>query len=150
MDALPSGLPERVADEEPLARFLTSSSQFNSSSVKPGAFIPQVGSVRVSVYRHGSMPDGALWELAARHIESGGRRVHGVAIASASVVRAAHVSTSVDGSALPALDVEADDTPPMHANIVGWARADEDAVEPKAANKALAMAIATRAELIRR
>jgi hypothetical protein len=40
MTTLPSGLEEIIADDEDLARYLTSSSQFNAVMVKPAAFLP--------------------------------------------------------------------------------------------------------------
>jgi hypothetical protein len=40
MTMLPSGLPERVSDNEDLSRFLTQSGQFNSLGAKPAAFLP--------------------------------------------------------------------------------------------------------------
>jgi hypothetical protein len=40
MATLPSGLEEIITDDEDLARYLTSSSQFNAVMVKPAAFLP--------------------------------------------------------------------------------------------------------------
>ena len=37
---LPSGLADIVEDEEDVARFLTSSKQFNAVMIKPSAFLP--------------------------------------------------------------------------------------------------------------
>ena len=60
---LPSGLPEQVADEEDLARFLTQSSQFSAVMAKPAAFLPNPKDRETSVSRHGRAPLEALWSL---------------------------------------------------------------------------------------
>jgi hypothetical protein len=60
---LVSGLPDIVADDEDLARFLTSSSQFNARMVKPAAFLPARDG-EASVFRHGADPRDALWAIA--------------------------------------------------------------------------------------
>lgn len=51
---LPSGLPEHVADAEPLARFLTSDSQFNRAMAKASAFMPGPADAKTSVFRQGT------------------------------------------------------------------------------------------------
>ena len=48
------GLPEIVADEEDLARFLTSSSQFNTQVVKHAAFLPSQNDGVTSVFPAGA------------------------------------------------------------------------------------------------
>jgi hypothetical protein len=88
MRMLPSGLSEAIEDDENLARFLTSSSQFNAVMVKPSAFLPNPTDGETSVFRHGSEPrdnSGRLDEstplatepcmelLFSRHIMSGRR-----------------------------------------------------------------------------
>ena len=60
---LPSGLPEHIDDDEDLARFLVQSNQFNSTSVKPSAFLPNRQDLETSVSRHGREPLARLWEL---------------------------------------------------------------------------------------
>src|ERR1700758_4702302 len=60
-DMLASGLPEIVADDEDLARFLTSRSRFNAQMAKPAAFLPAVNDRETSVFRHGSEPRVELW-----------------------------------------------------------------------------------------
>jgi hypothetical protein len=57
---LASGLPEIVADDEDLARFLTSSNHFNVRMVKPAAFLPSSDD-ETSVFRHGAEPRADLW-----------------------------------------------------------------------------------------
>ncbi len=51
-----SGLPEHVANIEPLSRFLTSDSQFNNVMPKASAFMPGPVDAKTSVFRQGSRP----------------------------------------------------------------------------------------------
>src|SRR5919197_677650 len=113
MVILPSGLPEIVEDEEDLARYLTSSSLFSSVMVKPAGFLPSPRDGETSVFRHGSEPRDALWRIAQEYVV-GDRTLHGAAIFKARDVRAAR------------LDVVAEEPPPRHANIVGWAWSASD------------------------
>ncbi len=80
---LASGLPEIVADNEDLARFLTSSSQFNTQMAKPAAFLPSVRDRETSVFRHGGEPREALWTMGDEHLP----RFHGAAIIKVQDVR---------------------------------------------------------------
>jgi hypothetical protein len=79
---LASGLPDLVADDEDLARFLTSSGQFNAQMAKPPAFLPSTSDRETSVFRHGSDPRAALWALGNEHA-AGNRTLHGAAIVKA-------------------------------------------------------------------
>lgn len=134
---LPSGLAEIVADEEDLARFLTSSSQFNAIMVKPAVFLPNPKNGQTSVFRHGSLPRAPLWEIAKEHV-SADRTLHGAAI-----VKAKHVRSAV-------LEVVAQEPPPRHANIVNWPSSRADPDMAKAEQKVRAALIARHAELVRR
>jgi hypothetical protein len=131
---LPSGLPELVADEEALARFLTSSSQFNASGVKHAAFLPNPTDQKRSVFRHGAEPLDGLKQIARDRIASA---VHGAAICRAADVREAE------------LDVIAEEPPPLHANIEGWPIILADRELQKAAQKERAMLVASKCALIR-
>lgn len=133
MDALPSGLPEVIGDAEDLARFLTSSSQFNTRMVKPAAFLPNPANRETSVFRHGSEPRAGLLEIGTTHI-LGDRTLHGAAICKALHVRAAR------------LEVAAKEPPPRHANIIGWPWSEADPELAKAERKELAALIAQHAE----
>lgn len=104
---LPSGLPEHVANEEPLARFLTSSSHYNASVVKPSAFLPNPRDGKTSVFRHDAEPRAAL-EAIGRNEVAQDRSLHGAAIITAAEVRAAK------------LEVTAAEPPSRHADIEGW------------------------------
>ena len=134
---LPSGLPEHVADTEPLSRFLTSDSQFTSAMAKPSAFMPGPSDAKTSVFRQGSNPPQALWETADREIGTI-RRVRAAALLTAGAVRQAQ------------LDVEAHEPPPRHANIIGWPSAAIDPDLTRAQRMERALLLAQAAELFRR
>lgn len=137
MQMLPSGLPELVEGEEDLARFLTSSSHFNSVGVKPSAFLPNPANRETSIFRHGAHPDESLWRIAQEHVTTS-RTLHGVAVFKAKHVRDA------------GLDVTAAEPPPRHANIVRWPWPDGDPEMGKAERRERAILIAQYAELVRR
>jgi hypothetical protein len=132
---LPSGLPELVADGEDLARFLPSSSQFNSQMAKPSAFLPAPQSRETSVFRHGAEPLAELWQIGDEHAAAG-RNIHGAAIVKAHDVRAVGLS------------VTADEPPPRHAAIRDWPL-DNDPELQKAKQKQRAALVASKATLVR-
>jgi hypothetical protein len=134
---LASGLPDIVADDEDLARFLTSSSQFNALMAKPVVFLPSAKDRETSVFRHGSEPRDALRAIGDEHA-AGNRTLHGAAIVKARDVRAA------------LLDAIAAEPPPRHAAIVGWPWLDDDPELQKAQQKQRAALIASTAVLLRR
>lgn len=136
LNVLPSGLPEYVADAEPLSRFLTSDSHFNSVMAKPSAFMPRNDSAETSVFRQGPDSLPALWETADGALV--GRNVRAVAILTGADVRQAR------------LNVKADEPPLKHANIVGWPSGQEDVELMRAQRKERALLMAQAARLIKR
>lgn len=134
---LPSGLPENVADTEPLSRFLTSDSQFNSAMPKASAFMPGPADAKTSVFRLAPNHLPALWEIADREVGTD-RRVRAVAVLTAAAVRQTK------------LDVEAHEPPPRHANVTGWPSAANDPEQTRAQRKEFALLLAQAAQLIRR
>src|SRR4051794_35509896 len=112
MAILPSGLPEQVADDEGLARFLVHSNHYTATVVKPVAFLPNPRDRETSVSRHGAEPLTQLWEIGLA--ATAGRHLYGAAI-----VRARNV-----GSAQ--LKVVADEPPPRHAVIRDWPWIEDD------------------------
>lgn len=134
---LASGLPDLVGDDEDLARFLTSSSQFSAQMARPAAFLPSVRDRETSVFRHGSEPHAALWALGDEHA-AGHRKIHGAAIVKTGDVRAA------------LLEVIADEPPQRHAAIRGWPWLDDDPELQKAQQKERAVLVASKAVLLRR
>lgn len=137
MATLPSGLEEIIADDEDLARYLTSSSQFNAVMAKPAVFLPNPKDRETSVFRHGSEPRDRLWAIGVEHA-AGGRNLHGAAICKARHVRAAQ------------LEVMAEEPPPRHAAIRGWPFSEADPELQKAKQKELAAIISSKAEMVRR
>jgi hypothetical protein len=135
--ALPSGLPEIVADDEPLVRFLTSDGQFNSQMVKAHGFMPGPIDAKTSVFRQEPVPLDALWQTADREMRSD-RRAR-----AAAVLAAAHVRQAT-------LDVESEEPPPRHANIAGWPDVIQDPDATRAKRKELALLLAQASTLIRR
>jgi hypothetical protein len=133
---LASGLPDIVADDEDLARFLTFSNQFNTIMVKPSAFLPWPRDRETSVFRHGSEPRDALWAIFAQDVTRT-RTLHGAAIVKASDVKSAQ------------LEVIAGEPPPRHAAITGWPT-DNDPELQKAKQKESAALVASKAILLRR
>lgn len=134
---LPSGLPEHVADPEPLSRFLTSDSYFNSLMPKASAFLPGPVDIKTSVFRQPAEPLADLWGIGDREIGPT-RRVRAAALLTAADVRAAR------------LDVEAHEPPLRHANIIGWPNVANDAEHTKAQRKEFALLLARAANLVRR
>ncbi len=136
METLPSGLHKLVGDQEDLARFLASSSHYNSKGVKQAAFLPSPKDRETSVFRHGAEPLDQLWSLAG-HLVAGERNLHGAAIVKARHVRAAQ------------LEVASDEPPARHAVIKGWPWDWADPDMQKAKQKEMALVIASEAILVR-
>ena len=132
---LPSGLPETVADDEPISRFMTSkSSHCNTKVVKPAAFMPNPKDGRLSVARHGADPIEESERMAKEdyHLE----KAFGVALIEAKEIRKVE------------LDFEADDKPLRHADVVGWPWREDDREFGKAEQKEKAATLEQKAERI--
>lgn len=133
---LPSGLPDLVADDEDLARFLTQSSHFTSAMAKPAAFLPSPKGRETSVSPQGRAPLESLWTIGLE--AAGDRNLYGAAVFKARVVRAAQ------------LEVAADEPPARHAVIRNWPWIEGDPELQKAAQKEKAILIASEAVLLLR
>ena len=131
MATLPSGLPDQVLDHEDLARFLVQSNQYNTTMVKPAAFLPSPKSRETSISRHGREPLDRLWNLGA--VAAGERKLHGAAIIGTQAVATAQ------------LNVVADEPPPRHAVIKNWPWIDDDPEFQKAQQKEKAVILASAA-----
>ena len=129
---LASGLPDSVADDEDLARFLTQSNHFNTPVAKPAAFLPHTTSRNTSVSRHGRDPLDDLKALGKE--AAGARKLYGAAILKAA--DAHRVS----------LVVVASEPPLRHAVIVGWPWDDADPELQKAKQKELALSLCSAAD----
>jgi len=134
MPTLPSGLPVIVGDDEDLSRFLTQSNQFNASMPKPAAFLPSPADRETSVFRHGREPRDELWNIGTAC--TGDRNLYGVAIVKTRIIKEL------------LLAVEAEEPPPLHAVIRGWPWDDTDPDLSKARRKEIAIAIASKADLL--
>lgn len=134
---LASGLPEAVADDEDLSRFLYSTNYFNAHMAKPAAFLPSTKDRETSTFRHGSEPRDELWVIGERHVQMG-RTLHGAAIVTARDVEAAQ------------LHVIPTEPPPRHAAIRGWPWIDNDLELQKTQQKERAIQLASKALLLRR
>ena len=133
---LASGLPEHVADEELLVRFLTSDSQFNSQMAKPAGFMPGPLDGNTSVFRHAAEPVQLLWDTADRELAE--RRAKAAALLTAVDVRRAR------------LEVTASEPPPRHADITQWPEIANDPDVTRAKRKEFALLLAQAARLCRR
>jgi len=131
MASLPSGLPDLVADEEDVARFLTQSGQFNALMAKPAAFLPNPKDRETSISRHGRVPLESLWALG--QVAAGARNLYGAAILKAHAVRSAN------------LEVAADEPPSRHAAIRSWPWIEGDPDLQKAKQKERAILLANAA-----
>lgn len=133
---LDSGLPDHIDDKEPLLRFLTSDSQFNSAMPKPSAFMPGPTDMKTSVFRQDATALDELWATADREIAAG-RRAKAAAVLAAADIRQA------------LLDVESHEPPPRHANIIGWPIGGDPDLA-KAQCKEFALLLCQAAALVRR
>jgi len=129
---LPSGLPEHVANDEPISRFLTSRNHYNTTEVKPPAFVPNPKDGRLSVARHDAAPIEESKRMAREDFNL--PKAVGVARLDAHAFRK------------EGLDFEADDTPLRHADVVGWPWREDDPEYGKSERKLIAAQLAQQAE----
>lgn len=132
---LQSGLPEQIADEEVLARFLTSSRHYSVQKrlVRPEAFLPEESRRETSVFRHSGEPRDTLWAIGTIVVGTeSNRRLHGAALFPAAAVCDV------------ALQVVADEPPLLHAVIRAWPW-PEDPKLRKAAHKEISTRLASAA-----
>lgn len=132
MAPLPSGLPEAIGADEDLARFLFSDRHYNTTMVKPAAFLPNPKERESSVSRHGKTPLAALWALG--QLAAGARRLHGAAMFKPTAAQDA------------GLVVEASEPPDRHAAIRGWPWNDADPELQRAQQKEKAVVLASQSE----
>ncbi len=106
-------LPSKVSPSESLARYLTQHNHYSTSKnvVKPSAFQPP-SNLRLSVFRIDGLILEEVWEIGRVNVVSTmplpKENVYGFANIIASAV------CEMD------LDVDPDNNPPRHADIVGW------------------------------
>ena len=134
MTALPSGLPERVADDEELSRFLTQSNQYGTMGARAASFLPNPKPRNMSVFRG---TDFAVLRRTFEASRTDGRTAKAVAVIVARAVRAV------------GLEVMAVEPPPAHANVEGWPWSDADLDLQKARQLELAGRLAGDSRLVR-
>lgn len=120
-------MPDNISDDEYLVRFLTSSRWFNTTAVRPAAFLPYKGETSVS--RHDPKPSTTLWKLADKQNLP---NVYGAAIVKARDIRNI------------LLQVIPDEPPPRHAVIRNWP-VNDDPTYQKAQQLELALKLAVAA-----
>jgi len=95
------------------ARFLTSSKQFNTTQVKGAAFLPMLNNnssnFETSIYVINSLDDDYIKDIGKKVVKLSNRSLHGYAYLEAKYIVSA------------GLEVDFDNTPKHHANIIGWA-----------------------------
>lgn len=138
---LESGLPDTVADDETLSRFLTQKDQYKMGVpdvglivAKATAFLPYPKYKNTSVFRKTTNLDDLqkLWEA----VNTSGRALKGVAFVKALDVRRAGV------------EVKPEEPPPAHANIEGWPWFDNDPLLQKSQQLEIATQIASASEVV--
>jgi len=139
MSFLVSGLPFEVAEEETLARFVLVSKYRSQPEpgrwrVKPPAFIPDPHD-DLSVSRVGGLPDSELETYGRPVAETQGKPLYGAALVNAALVRSLN------------LEIEADEGPPRHANILRWPQ-ETDPKEQKARRQLIATELADAARYL--
>ena len=126
-------LPSKVSQSESLARYLTHQNHYSSlnNSVKPAAFQPP-SNLRLSVFRIDKLTLEEVWEIGRVNVVSAmplpKENVYGFANIIASAVYKTH------------LDVDPDNNPPRHADIVQWP-------QEKSERKSIAQELAAKATL---
>ncbi len=114
---------------EDLTKFIFNKSQFSSSNkrVKYSVFIPP-SNRRLSVFRVVGLSETAVWEIGN---DVGTER---------ELTLLARADIKVSSVTKIGLEIDADDIPPRHANIVGWPAEDSEI-------KLRAMELAEKAKL---
>lgn len=126
-------LPSKVSPSESLARYLTHKNHYSPlhNSVRPAAFQPP-STLRLSVFRIAGLTLKEVWEIGEVDVINAmhppRKNLHGFADIKAAVVYE------------KSLDVDPDNNPPRHADIVGWP-------EEKSERNLIAQELAARATL---
>lgn len=131
---LTSGLPENVENDEPISRFLTSRNHYNTTAVKPPAFIPNPKDGCLSVARHNATPIEESERMAKEDFNLP---------KAAGVARLPALAFRKEG-----LDFRADDTPPRHADVIDWPWRQDDPEYGKSERKLIAAALAQQAQRV--
>ena len=134
---LESGLPKTVGNDETIARFVFSSSHYNTLGLKSAAFLPNPKNGETSVFRHMEHWRDVLLETGKAIARDRGNRLHGTAYVESQIVFNAQLS------------LKAVEPPLCHANIIGWPVLANDSASQKAKRKECALLIAQAASFSR-
>lgn len=118
-------------ENEPLTRFLTSSSHFSkvNNRVKYGAFMPHPIHLDLSMFRIQNLTSREIWETGEEQVANpSGRTVHGRAD-----IKAMRITKC-------GIQINPDDDPPGHVNVIGWP-------SEKSKQKAIAQELSANASL---
>jgi len=121
---------DQTDSTDPLARYLTSRGHFSAreNRVKSTAFLPPPD-LKLSVFQIAGLSENEIWNIGEECVSKPqGRTLYGRADLFVSIVQNFN------------LNVEPDNVPPRHANIVGWP-------QNKDHRKLLALELAARATL---
>ena len=117
-----------IQTDELLARFVFSSSHFNSKRVKHAAFMPHKG--EVSVFRVSNLSENDIWDIGVNHVGA----MRGKSPKSRADIHAAKVINT-------GLSVVAETSNhKLHANIIDWPEGRDDQLD-------LAMELANSSKL---
>lgn len=99
-----------VQSSEILSRYIFAESHYSTSDqrVMYTAFMPRSDDLSVSVFRTSGLSEHDVWSIGKSVGKVSDRGLHG---------RGDIVAAEVTGQNL---DIDSDDDPPRHANIVGW------------------------------
>jgi hypothetical protein len=125
-------ISKTIDGQETLARFITSKSGYSRGKnvVKPQAFMPPLD-LRLSVFRINNLSEPEIWQIGLKKIIDKmkiPRNLHGRAD-----IKALNILEN-------GLKINPDDTPPRHANIIGWPELKEE-------QKSIAQELAAKASL---
>ncbi|MBI4651268.1 hypothetical protein HY745_08300 [Candidatus Desantisbacteria bacterium] len=118
---------EQITTDEPLCRYLTSSSHFSQQNnrVKYSAFMPP-SNLKLSIFRIVGLEENEIWEMGKKNISD--KNLHGRAEISPMDINKA------------GLKIDPDNIPERHANIIGWP-------DEKSARQMAAIELASKASL---
>lgn len=126
-------VPEEINSQEVIARYITSKSGYSRQKdiVKPQAFMPPP-ILKLSVFRIDNISEPEIWKIGIKKVINKMNKptnLHGRADIQALNI--------IDSK----LQIEPDNIPPRHANIIGWP-------ELKEKQKSIAQELAAKASLM--
>ncbi len=125
-------VPKAINSQEAIARFITSKRWYSREKnvVKPQAFMPP-SDLRLSVFRIDNLSEPEIWKIGFKKVidkMNQPRNLHGRAD-----IQALNILENN-------LQIDPDNTPPRHANIIGWSDLKEE-------RKSIAQELAAKASL---